>query len=174
MRVCVALLAGCLMNGSHAFELTSADIHNDQPLAKAQVHKRFGCHGGNLAPALSWSDVPAGTKSFAITLYDPDAIAGSGWWHWLVYDIPAAVTALPGGASDLPASARQGRNDYTLRGFNGACPPRGQKHRFVFTVHALKVDKLDVADDAGGAIIGAALRKETLGEASITTTYSRE
>ena len=161
----------------HALELGSTDIANDQTLGSAQVYQGFGCSGGNVSPALSWSDVPAGTKSFAITAYDPDAPTGSGWWHWSAYDLPASLRSLPAGAGKvgaLPGGARQGRNDYGSNDFGGACPPQGDKpHRYIFTVFALKVDRLEVPADASAALIGYMLNANKLATASITARFGR-
>lgn len=173
--VFAALLAGNAL----AFELTSPDpdVKTGKPMTKAQEYKGFGCNGENLSPALEWKNVPAGTKSLAVTVFDPDAPTGSGWWHWVVYDIPATATGLPGGAvakEALPAGAKQGRNDYGERNFGGACPPVGDRpHHYIFTVHALKVDRLNVPDDASPALIGFNIQSNRLGLAKLTTTYSR-
>ncbi len=170
-----ALLAGNVL----AFELTSPDpeVKTGKPMVKVQEYKGFGCSGDNLSPALEWKNVPAGTKSFAVTVFDPDASTGSGWWHWVVYDIPATATSLPAGAviqAALPAGAKQGRNDYGERNFGGACPPAGERpHHYIFTVHALKVDKLNVPEDASAALIGFNIQSNRLGLAKLTTTYSR-
>lgn len=175
---CLLALAAC---GAHAFEVSSADIKDGKMLAEAQVFNGFGCNGGNVAPQISWKNAPKDAKSFAVTVYDPDAPTGSGWWHWIVYDIPASFNGLPGGASasadakvKLPEGARQGRNDYGTRDFGGACPPVGDKpHRYIVTVHALKVDKLEVADDASAALIGYMLNANSLGKARLTGKYGR-
>jgi Raf kinase inhibitor-like YbhB/YbcL family protein len=162
-----------------AFELSSPDpdVKTGRPMTKAQEYKGFGCNGDNLSPALEWKNAPAGTRSFAVTVFDYDAPTGSGWWHWVVYDIPATATGLPGGAvvnASLPAGAKQGRNDFGGRNFGGACPPAGDKsHHYIFTVHALKVDKLNVPDDASAALIGFMLHANRLGLAKMTPTYSR-
>lgn len=108
------------------FTLTSSDVHAGKTIPAAHIFNGMGCTGNNISPALSWSDAPAGTKSFAITVYDPDAPTGSGWWHWVVYNIPASVTSLPAGAGDatrhlLPASAVQGKTDFGSAGYGG--PP---------------------------------------------------
>ncbi|HWU85469.1 MAG TPA: YbhB/YbcL family Raf kinase inhibitor-like protein [Rhodocyclaceae bacterium] len=174
-----ALSAAAL--SAQAFEVTSVDIKEGQKLAVAQVYNGFGCKGGNLAPQLSWKGEPKGVKSYAVTVYDPDAPTGSGWWHWIVYDIPAAFNGLPAGASaepdskvKLPAGAKQGRNDYGTRDFGGACPPMGDKpHRYIVTVYALKVEHLDVPDDASAALIGYMLNANALGKATLTGKYGR-
>lgn len=115
-RLFAATLGLALHLGAHAadFTVSSTDIAPGQTLAPAQVFQGFGCTGGNLAPQLSWHGAPAGTKSYAVTLYDPDAPTGSGWWHWSVFNLPASTTSLPGGATagTLPAGAMQGRNDF--------------------------------------------------------------
>jgi Raf kinase inhibitor-like YbhB/YbcL family protein len=148
-------------------------------LSDAQVFNGFGCSGRNISPAIQWSGAPAGTRSFALTVYDPDAPTGSGWWHWLVYDIPASASALPEHAGDadgklLPAGALQGRTDFGTAGFGGACPPAGDKpHHYIFTVYALKVEKIDVPAGAPAAMIGYMLNANQLAKASVTALYGR-
>jgi Raf kinase inhibitor-like YbhB/YbcL family protein len=175
-------LAVLLMMGfiscAHTFELASSEVKEGKAMSLAQEYKGFGCNGGNLSPVLSWKNAPKDTRSFAVTVYDPDAPTGSGWWHWVVYDLPANVTSLPGGAVvkvALPEGAKQGRNDFGERNFGGACPPAGDKpHRYVFTVYALKVDKLAVPEDASSALIGYMLNGNSLGKAQLTATYARK
>ncbi|WP_417067477.1 YbhB/YbcL family Raf kinase inhibitor-like protein [Niveibacterium terrae] len=177
MRSLIALTALLVTLPSAAFELKSPDVQPGRPLAEAQVFEGFGCHGGNLSPALAWDKVPAGTRSFALTVYDPDAPTGSGWWHWVVYNLPATTHALPRGigkGAQLPAGALSGRTDFGGTGFGGACPPVGDKpHRYIFTVHALKVEKLDVPADASPALIGFAINANRIAKASLTATYGR-
>jgi len=164
---------------ANAFILSSPTIAPDAMLADEQVYNGFGCSGKNRSPALKWTAGPSGTKSYAITVYDPDAPTGSGWWHWVVYNIPANVTELAPGAGDaggqrLPAGALQGRTDFGTYDFGGACPPQGDKpHRYIFTVYALKVDKLDVPTDASAALIGFMINGNSLGKASFTAMYGR-
>lgn len=177
-RIFVGVVSSMLLVGSAwAFELSSPDIAEGKVLNAAQVANTFGCTGGNLSPALNWKHAPAGTRSFAVTVYDPDAPTGSGWWHWLAYDIPATETGLPASAvvnAVLPEGAKQGRNDSGARNFGGACPPPGDKpHRYIFTVHALKVDKLEVPENASAALIGFMLHATGLGTAKITAKYPR-
>ncbi|MCU6356972.1 kinase inhibitor [Enterobacter quasiroggenkampii] len=162
-----------------SFSMTSQDISGDRRLASPQVFEGFGCHGGNTSPQLAWTNPPAGTKSFAITVYDPDAPTGSGWWHWTIANIPAKTMTLPAGAGNpngekLPVGAVQGRNDFGYAGFGGACPPAGDKpHRYQITVWALDVDKLPVDKNASGALVGFMLNSHVLAKAQLTATYSR-
>lgn len=177
----LALLCASLLSCgfSQAFELSSPDVHDGQPLSKIQEYRGFGCNGDNRAPALNWTGAPAGTQSFAITVYDPDAPTGSGWWHWLLFNLPAATSALPAaagqpGGPELPAGSVQSVTDYGAPGFGGACPPPGDRpHRYIFTVHALKVPKLDLDASAMPALVGYMLNANSLGRASLTATYAR-
>ncbi|HAA39020.1 MAG TPA: phosphatidylethanolamine-binding protein [Pseudomonas sp.] len=157
------------------FSLTSRDIADNRPLTRREVFQGFGCEGGNTSPELSWKNAPAGTKSYAITVYDPDAPTGSGWWHWTVVNLPASTHSLPSGVgANLPAGAVQGRTDYGQPGFGGACPPVGDKpHRYQFTVWALKADKLPLDNQASGALVGYMLNANVLAKATITSTYGR-
>ena len=176
-RLFASLVALLFLTPACAFELSSPDVVQGQRLNRAQVYAGYGCNGGNLSPALQWKGVPVGTRSFALTVFDPDAPTGKGWWHWLIFDIPATVDALPAGVgvnAPLPAGAKQGRNDFGERVYGGACPPVGNgTHHYVFTVYALKVGRLDIDADAGPEQIGAAVRSNSLGSAQITATYSR-
>jgi Raf kinase inhibitor-like YbhB/YbcL family protein len=175
--LCALSLSAGVSLRAHALDLSSPDIGNGKTLSNAQVFQGFGCSGGNVSPALSWSDVPAGTNSFAITAYDPDAPTGSGWWHWTAYDLPASLRSLPTGAGKagaLPGGAKQGRNDYGSNDFGGACPPQGDTpHHYIFTVFALKVEKLEVPADASAALIGYMLNANKLATASITARFGR-
>jgi Raf kinase inhibitor-like YbhB/YbcL family protein len=161
------------------FTFASATVKPDSTLTEAQVFNGFGCSGKNISPALSWRGAPVGTKSFAITVYDPDAPTGSGWWHWVVFNIPASTTGLPEGAGAagskvLPVGAVQGRTDFGAPGFGGACPPQGDKpHRYVFTIHALKTDKIEVPADASAALVGFMIHGSQIGQASFTAKYGR-
>jgi Raf kinase inhibitor-like YbhB/YbcL family protein len=162
------------------FTVESAEVKPNQKIADAHVFKGFGCEGGNVSPSLAWKDPPAGTKSFAVTVYDPDAPTGSGWWHWVVFNIPADVMSLPAGASDpaagkLPKGAVQSRTDFGKPGYGGPCPPQGDKpHRYIFKVFALKTDKLDLDESASGALVGFMLNANKLGTAEFTAIYGRK
>jgi Raf kinase inhibitor-like YbhB/YbcL family protein len=162
------------------FKLESPDVGAKAPIAEKFVFKGFGCDGGNVSPSLSWSGAPTDTKSFALTVYDPDAPTGSGWWHWVLFNLPADTTSLTEGAGDpaagkLPATAVQGRTDFGKPGWGGPCPPVGDKpHRYIFTVFALKVDKLDLDANAPAAMVGYMLNANALAKASFTAKYGRK
>jgi Raf kinase inhibitor-like YbhB/YbcL family protein len=160
------------------FTLKSSEVKQGGTLTEQQVFNGFGCSGQNVSPELSWQNAPQGTKSFALMVHDPDAPTGSGWWHWVVYDIPANVTELPTGAGSgkaaLPEGAKQGKTDFGSPGWGGPCPPPGKPHRYVFTVFALKVDKLDVPADATGAFVGFMARANAIANASLTAKYGRQ
>jgi Raf kinase inhibitor-like YbhB/YbcL family protein len=166
------------VGGNAAFTLASLDMTDGTKISEAQVFNSFGCSGRNISPALAWSNVPAGTKSFALLVHDPDAPTGSGWWHWIVYNIAGDVTSLPADAGDpkkslMPALTVQGRNDYGARGYGGPCPPPGKPHHYYFRLYALKVPKLDVPDDATAALVGANVNANSLGMAQILGLYGR-
>jgi Raf kinase inhibitor-like YbhB/YbcL family protein len=182
LRHAVAALALSFAVGAVAaggsFRLHSPSIAPDSMLSNDQVYSGFGCSGKNISPALSWKGAPSGTRSFAITVYDPDAPTGSGWWHWVVYNIPADVTELPAGAGNaggkLPTGAAQGHTDFGTSGFGGACPPAGDKpHRYIFTVYALKMEKISVPDEASAAMVGFMIHSNALAKASLTARYRR-
>ena len=162
-----------------AFTLTSPDIADGSTIAQSFEFDGFGCSGRNQSPVLRWSGAPEGTKGFAVNVYDPDAPTGSGFWHWYVIDLPASVSELPAnagakGGAHLPAGARQIRNDYGQYAWGGMCPPPGDKpHRYIFTVHALSVPRIEVPDDAPAALAGFMVNANTLAKASFTATYGR-
>lgn len=161
------------------FRLSSPDIQAGGSLSLTQVFKGFGCEGTNQSPALNWHNAPKGTQSFALTLYDPDAPTGSGWWHWVVYNLPADSRGLVAGAGaedgrQLPPGTIQGRTDFGSPGFGGACPPVGDKpHRYVFRLHALKVPRLELPKDATAALIGYMIHQNSLAQTSFTAYYQR-
>ncbi|WP_395495363.1 kinase inhibitor [Acetobacter sp. KSO5] len=159
-----------------AFVLTSPAFTDGATLPQAQVYNGMGQRGQNLSPALEWKNAPEGTKSFVVTTYDPDAPTGSGWWHWVVTNIPASVTALPEGAGSgkggLPEGAVQVRTDFGAPGYGGAAPPPGPAHRYIFSVYALDVPKLDIAPDASPAMVGFMVYHHKLASASLTALYS--
>ena len=155
-----------------AFTVTSADFANMEPFGPAQYSGKMGVPGGqDASPQLSWSGAPEGTKSFAVTMFDPDAPTASGFWHWAAYNIPADTTSLPGNAAnrgELPQGTVELRNDAGFRGFVGAAPPAGHgPHRYFVVVHAVDVETLDLPADASPASLGFNLFTHTLARARI-------
>ena len=155
------------------FTLTSPAFRDGDTLPLAQVHTDAG--GANQSPELHWTNPPAGTKSFALSCYDPDAPTGSGFWHWYIINLPAALRSLPANAAaHLPAGARHARNDYGDYNYGGACPPPGHgTHRYIFTIHALDCEHLDLPEDTTTARVGFNVWAHSLGSASLTGTFSR-
>ncbi|WP_433299258.1 YbhB/YbcL family Raf kinase inhibitor-like protein [Actinoplanes sp. CA-030573] len=152
------------------FTVTSADVTDGQPLDEMFAHPSVG--GKNLSPQLSWSGFPEETRGFVVTCFDPDAPTGSGFWHWLVVNLPVSVTSLERGIDPLPGEAFCVRNDYGERNYGGAAPPPGDRvHRYVFAVHAIDVDKLEVGADASPAYVGFNLAFHTLARATIRPTF---
>jgi len=160
--------------------LSSNDIAQGKFMTKQQEFNGFGCSGGDLSPNLKWSGAPQGTKSFAITVYDPDAPTGSGWWHWQIVNIPSSVNELAAGAGSTkenlaPKGSLQIKNDYGSQGFGGACPPPGHGiHHYKFTVHALSVEKLELPEDASGALTGYMINGHTIETSTIEALYKRD
>lgn len=161
------------------FTVTSPDLQVRGRVAQSHVFNGMGCTGQNISPVLQWNNPPAGTKSFAVTAYDPDAPTGGGWWHWVIYNIPASVNRLaadagkPGGRM-APRGSVQGNTDFGTAGYGGPCPPPGDKpHRYIFTVYALKVDRLNLPRNATAAYVGFNLHANVLGTAQITALYGR-
>jgi hypothetical protein len=178
LLVAVLTCLSTLANAS-GFNLSSPEIKPNSMMNKSFEFNGFGCSGENKSPELKWSGAPKDTKSFAVTMYDPDAPTGSGWWHWVVINIPADVNELAAnaGTSDsttLPKGAMQGRTDFGVSAWGGVCPPQGDKpHRYIFTIYALKTDKLDIPKDATAALTGYMIHANMLGKASFTAKYGR-
>ena len=160
-----------------SFDVESASITDGQPLATPQISGIMGAGGEDVSPQLSWSGFPEETKSFAVTVYDPDAPTLSGFWHWAVANLPASVTELPDGAGDgneLPGDALTLVNDAGMRRYVGAAPPAGHgPHRYYVAVHAVDVDKLDLPEDASPAFLGFNLFQHAIARAVIYGTYEQ-
>lgn len=163
---------------SQNFTLRSNDIEGQAQMK--QVFNNFGCKGENISPQLSWFNAPEGTKSFAINMYDPDAPTGSGWWQWVIFDIPATVNELVenAGNTDLnlaPKEAIQSLNDYGGYGYGGPCPPiNGGIHEYIFTIYALKVPKLNLNKNSNPAMVGFYIDANTIQKASLVMYYERK
>lgn len=160
------------------FTLSSKDLGGSATLM--HEFNGFGCTGSNTSPQLSWENAPEGTKSFAITMYDPDAPTGSGWWHWIAFDIPSNITELASGAGNLelklmPSEATQSITDYGTQGYGGPCPPEGHGlHQYIITVYALKTEKLELKSTTPPAVVGYYLWNNTIAKASIISYYQRK
>ncbi|MAC87328.1 MAG: YbhB/YbcL family Raf kinase inhibitor-like protein [Gammaproteobacteria bacterium] len=177
------LLTGILLTISstlfsqNTFTLSSNTLGGEA--TKIEEFNGFGCTGKNESPQLSWENAPEGTKSFAITMYDPDAPTGSGWWHWVVFDIPSTTTTLVSNAGDIklnltPEGTIQSVTNYGMQGYGGPCPPVGHGlHQYIITVHALKTDTLGLDKNTNPAIVGYYLWNNTLAKASIVTYFKR-
>lgn len=171
------LISVATLLGQQTFTLTSKDLGGEA--TSVQEFNGFGCSGNNQSPQLFWKNAPEGTKSFAITMYDPDAPTGSGFWHWVVFDVPANVNELVTNAGNIqlnlaPKAAIQSKNDYGFKGFGGPCPPKGHGfHQYIITVYALKTDKLGLDENINPAVVGFYLWNNTLAKASIVAYYRR-
>jgi len=166
---------------AQSMTLKSDEVSDGSSIKDEQVANVFGCKGGNVSPSLSWSGAPSDTKSFAITVYDPDAPTGSGFWHWVVFNIPPSTTSIPKNAGSLkakllPKGAIQSRTDFGTDGYGGPCPPQGDKpHHYIFTVYAVDEAKLQFGKDhnVSAAVVGFELHFHAKGKASLTATYGR-
>ena len=159
------------------FTLTSPELGGQ--LSEAQVYSGNGCSGKNISPVLNWSNAPQNTKSFAVTLYDPDAPTGSGWWHWVIFNVPVTISELKRDAGNLqkmlaPKGSIQSVTDWGIPGFGGACPPKGDKaHRYIFTLYALDVEKLEADEKTLPATAGFLLNRHVIAKASLISYYGR-
>jgi Raf kinase inhibitor-like YbhB/YbcL family protein len=161
----------------NTFTLSSNDLGGEATIN--EEFNGFGCTGENQSPQLSWKNAPEGTKSFAVTMYDPDAPTGSGWWHWVVFDILVNTKELVSGAGNTklnltPEGVIQSITDYGANGYGGPCPPEGHGlHQYIITVYALKTDKLGLNESTNPAVVGYYLWNNTIAKASIVTYYQR-
>lgn len=159
------------------FTLSSTDLQGQ--LTNTQVFAGFGCSGENISPQLAWSNEPDSTKSFAITVYDPDAPTGSGWWHWVMFNMPVSTNVLKANAGNLeselaPEGSVQSITSFGKPGYGGACPPEGDKaHAYIFTIYALSVEKIELDTNAPPAMVGYYLNANVIEKASIISYYGR-
>lgn len=173
----VLLLFCSTLFAQETFTLSSKSLGGEATIK--EEFNGFGCTGENQSPQLSWKNAPEGTKSFAVTMYDPDAPTGSGWWHWVVFDIPSNVNELVSGAGNIesgltPEGSIQSITDYGAKGYGGPCPPEDHGlHQYVITVYALKTDKLGLNENTNPAVVGYYLWNNTLAKASIVAYYKR-
>lgn len=177
IRTALMLFVLTLIAGfAHAADAGNFQLHvanNNGHVPASAVYDGLGCTGDNVAPAVHWSDAPEGTRSYALTVFDPDAPTGTGWWHWIVVDIPASITSLPTGG-ELPPGARAMRNDYGKVGWGGPCPPADDKpHHYEFTLFALDVPTLNLPAGATAAMARFMIHKHAIGKAQVTLTYGR-
>lgn len=162
---------------AQTFTLSSPDISGQ--IVSKQVFNGFGCTGDNISPQLNWKNAPKGTQSFAITMYDPDAPTGSGWWHWVVFDVPSNISTIARNAGKIdlnlmPKGSIQSLTNYGTQGYGGPCPPKTDgHHQYIITVHALKVKTLDLDKTANPALVGYYINANTIQKASLVAYYDR-
>ena len=171
------IISSLTVISQNTFTLSSKNLGGEATLK--EEFNGFGCIGKNESPQLSWKNAPEGTRSFAITMYDPDAPTGSGWWHWVVFDIPTSTTELVANAGDIkldltPDGTIQSITNYGSQGYGGPCPPQGHGlHQYIITVYALKTDTLGLDKNTNPAIVGYYLWNNTLAKASLITYYKK-
>jgi Raf kinase inhibitor-like YbhB/YbcL family protein len=164
-----------MMIGLGAAEGAGLAVSSNDVRDGGTLPRIFSCDGGGVSPQLGWSGVPEEARSLAVTVFDPDAPTGAGYWHWIVANLPVMARELPraaGNGAGLPQGAVQAANDAGFIGFAGACPPPGPRHRYIFTVYALKLGRIDLAGKRGAAA-AEAIRAGSLAQASLTATYGR-
>jgi hypothetical protein len=177
----IVFLLCLLTNLANAkMKISSPDFKDGEMIKETNVFNGFGCQGGNISPEVNIVDVPKDAKSLALTIYDPDAPTGSGWWHWIVYNIPTNVALIPANdkrklfASSIGKSFSVGRNDFGVKSYGGPCPPAGHGiHHYILTVYALSVNKIDLPGSASAALIGYNINANTIEQASINAVYKR-
>ena len=180
MRLSVAALLVYFAQVAHAdsLQLASSTLEDGGRMPPAQLYYGFGCSGENISPELHWQGAPEGTRSYALVMHDPDAPTGSGWWHWVVFNIPASVTSLPEGAGDpksgLIPEAIQSRTDFGSPGYGGACPPEGHgDHRYQFRVYALGVEQLQLDENTPAAMVAYQINANKLAQAQLEVKFGR-
>lgn len=180
IAISAALMAASASGFAADFTLSSADLANDKAIPETHAFNGFGCSGGNVSPALSWKNAPAGTKSYAVMVHDPDAeTGGGGFRHWVVVNLPATANGIARGAAKfgsatLPDGGDQIATDFGAPGWGGPCPPSGDApHHYQFTVYALKVAKLELPQNATAGLAGFMVNMNSLGKAGFASTYGR-
>jgi len=177
MKLLIPLLLVCACSHAQTFTLKSNDL-GGQATSK-QLLNGFGCTGENISPELFWENAPKDTKSFAVTIHDENAPTGSGFWHWVIFDIAAGTKELPSGAGNptknlAPKNSIQSKTDFGAPGYGGPCPPVGHGfHKYTITVYALKVEKLGLDVNASPAMVGFYLNSNTIEKASLVIYYKR-
>lgn len=178
LSVAVFSLSTVQVARADSLQLASSTLTDGGRMPSAQLYYGFGCSGENISPELHWQGAPEGTRSYALVMYDPDAPTGSGWWHWVVFNIPATLKAIPEGAGDPKAGlipeAIQSRTDFGSPGYGGACPPEGHgDHRYQFRLYALKVDQLPLDEDSPAAMVAYHINANKLAEAQLEVKFGR-
>ena len=172
------IISSITIISQNTFTLSSKTLGGEATLK--EEFNGFGCMGENESPQLSWKNAPEATKSFAITMYDPNAPTGSGWWHWIVFNIPTSTTELVANAGDIkldltPEGTIQSITNYGAQGYGGPCPPQGHGlHQYIITVYALKTDTLGLDENTNPAVVGYYLWNNTIAKASIVSYYKRK
>jgi Raf kinase inhibitor-like YbhB/YbcL family protein len=174
----LAMVAPTAFAESGGFHLTSSEWHDGGSVPQENVFNASGCGGANISPELHWSDAPSGTKSFAITIFDPDAPTGGGWWHWVIFNIPKTVSELPAGAGSqesrrAPPAGTQCRNDYGEPGYGGPCPPPGSTHRYLVRAYALNVEKLPFGSETPPGKMAKQIEAHSIGVAKLLVRFGR-
>jgi Raf kinase inhibitor-like YbhB/YbcL family protein len=174
----LAFVVPAVFAESGAFRLLSSEWHEGGSVAPENVFNGPGCGGANISPELHWSDAPSGTKSFAITIFDPDAPSGGEWWHWVIFNIPGTVSELPADAGNknskrLPPAGSQCRNDYGEPGYGGPCPPPGSTHRYLARAYALNVGKLPFGPETPPGKVAKQIEAHAIGVAMLTVKFGR-
>jgi len=175
---CLAFVVPTAFAESGGFRLAGAEWHDGGSVPQKNVYNGSGCGGANISPEFHWSNAPRGTKSFAITIFDPDAPAGGGWWHWIIFNIPGTVSELPAGAGNeasrrLPPAGFQCRNDYGELGYGGPCPPPGSTHRYLVKVYALSIEKLPFGSETPPGKMAKQIEAHSIGVAKLMVRLGR-
>ncbi len=182
LQLLVAICSLCLLSGvaNAKMKISSPNFKEGEMIKEVNVFNGFGCSGKNISPEINISEVPKDAKSLAITIYDPNAPTGSGWWHWIVYDVPASTKTIFSGDKKIAPwvsfgkEGMFGRNDFGTQNYGGPCPPVGHGiHHYILTVYALSVEKLDLPKNASAALIGFNINANTIEQDSITAIYKR-